>query len=69
MARAIRRGQEHCGRCHADMQSSNPRVAPAPIRRASGLLEQTVERERRITSVLKSTVTGRRHVNRIVRRG
>ncbi|MEZ6111516.1 MAG: endonuclease/exonuclease/phosphatase family protein [Pirellulaceae bacterium] len=28
--------------------------------------EQSVERERRITSVLKSTVIGRRHVNRIV---
>ena len=29
--------------------------------------EQTVEREWRITSVLKATVTGRRHVNRNVR--
>lgn len=28
--------------------------------------EQSVERERRITSVLKATVTGRRHVNRSV---
>jgi hypothetical protein len=30
--------------------------------------EQPVERERRITSNVKATVTGRRHVNRIVRR-
>jgi glutamine amidotransferase len=38
-----------------------------PLPRGVFLEHQTVERERRVTSELKATVSGRRHVNRIVK--
>ena len=48
------------------MLSQFSTVGVTQMRSPHGSDEQTVERERRITSDLKVTVSGRRHVNRFV---
>ncbi len=80
---SVKRHTTQIGRKESARESNDQTVCPDPentrkfsiLQRYNRLnllvpvdAEQSVERERRITSVLKSTVTGRRHVNRNVRR-